>query len=174
MSELEVLYNRKRILEERIEDKKQEIELYEDSDIPKEFKNAKIKELFEEIDKRERVLNEVNEAIFNIEKAMSDEQAQKKAVIDEARKNIKSKLGIDPFEMVITGGTLSSNASESHLEGHLKTKEELETEMEWGKNKIKEMCLEGKISRPDASKLNSDLISVYSSAIEELSSGRHM
>ena len=174
MSELENLYNRKRILEESIADKQEQADLHAFSGVQGEDVDSKIKELYEQIDKLNAVLKDVNKAIFDIEKNEADIEKDEMITIAEARRNVINKLGIDPNDMVITGGTLSSNASDSHLLGRLKTKEEMEAEMEWGKNKIKEMYLKGEISRPDASKLNSDLIKVYSSAIDNLSSERHV
>lgn len=174
MSDLEVLYNRKRIIEESIADKEEQVNLYVFSGVQGEGVDSKIKEIYEQIDNLNAVLKEVNKKIYDIEKSKADEQEKELVVIDDARRNVQKRLGIDPDAMVITDGVVSSNAIDSHLIGHLKTKEELEAELEWGKNKIKEMCLEGKISRPDASKLQADLVSVYSRAIEKESNKRHI
>ena len=75
--------------------------------------------------------------------------------------------------MVITGGVLSSNASESHLIGRDKTAEELEIDKQVALTTLRERIAKKEISLAEASQLKNDIESYYG-INSEMSSGRHV
>lgn len=74
---------------------------------------------------------------------------------------IKSQFGINPDEIIITGGVLSTNASESHLIGRHKTLEELELEKMFILSEIESRVDNKQISPIEASKLKNYVNLVY-------------
>ncbi len=77
-----------------------------------------------------------------------EEAAKRNAVI-----SVRSNFGISPDEIIITGGVLSSNANESHLEGRYKTPEELEDERTQLLAGVREKVTTKEISLSEASNL---------------------
>ena len=174
MNDLETLYNRKRILEESIAEREQEVKKYIYNDEKNDAIDEKIKEIYSKIKELENTLKEVNKVIFDIEKTNADKKKLDEIWIRDSRTNVMRVLGIDPDALVITGGVLSPNASESHELGHLKTKEELEVELEWALNEIKRKRMANELSLSEASKLKNDVELVYNSKIEGLTNERHV
>ena len=99
---------------------------------------------------------------------------QKEGLVS-AKKSVKSQFGVSPDEMVITGGVLSSNASESHLTGRNKTPEELEADRQYALAEIRTRVANKEISLAEASKLKNDvnLAYGYGEPIQEMSNGMH-
>ena len=78
-----------------------------------------------------------------------------------AKRKVKEQLGISPDEIIITGGVLSSNASDSHLIGREKTLEELEEERQLALAEIRSRVATKQITLAEASKLKSELNLAY-------------
>lgn len=86
---------------------------------------------------------------------------------------LKQQLGIDTSKIVITGGTLSANANESHLIGREKTLEELEVDKQTALAVLREKVAKNEISLADASKLKNDINNNYD-IDNGMSSNKHM
>lgn len=87
-----------------------------------------------------------------------------------AKRRIHSQLGVNPDEIIVTGGVLSSNASESHLLGREKTREELLEEKNEAFVGIRQMLADRSISLAQASGLRHEIELVYNSKLQEFSS----
>ena len=90
-------------------------------------------------------------AIDEYTRLSKEEMLQKEGLIS-AKRSVKSQFGVSPDEMVITGGVLSSNASDSHLTGRNKTPEELETDRQYALAEIRTRVANKEISLAEASK----------------------
>ena len=88
---------------------------------------------------------------------ITQEEAMKRNAVISVRHN----FGTSPDELVITGGVLSTNASESHLTGRQKTAEELEFERTQLLANIRERVMRKEISLAEASKLSQDVNVAY-------------
>ncbi|MDD6224102.1 MAG: hypothetical protein PUB18_03785 [bacterium] len=86
---------------------------------------------------------------------------------------LRYQLGVDTDKMVITGGVLSSNASESHLIGRDKTAEELEIDKQVALTTLRERVAKKEVSLSEASQLKNDIENYYGKN-NEMSSSRHM
>ena len=75
--------------------------------------------------------------------------------------SVKTNLGVSPDEIVITGGVLSPNASESHLIGRSKTPEELEMDRQNALATIRGKVARKEMTLAEASKLKNDLNIAY-------------
>lgn len=85
-----------------------------------------------------------------------EESMRRNAVI-----SVRHNFGVSPDEIIITGGTLSSNANESHLTGRNKTPEELEDERTQLLANVREKAMKKEISLAEASKLVQNINIVY-------------
>lgn len=92
-----------------------------------------------------------------------------KCLISSKNWRIHSQLGVNPDEIIVTGGVLSSNASESHLLGK-KTREELLEEKNEAFVGIRQMLADRSISLAQASGLKHEIELVYNSKLQEFSS----
>lgn len=97
--------------------------------------------------------NNVPEFQHNIE--------NEEAVRQSAEKSVRYNFGTSPEELVINGGVLSENASESHLTGSQKTAEELEFERTQLLARLKEKVMKKEISLAEASKLIHEINIAY-------------
>lgn len=89
-------------------------------------------------------------------KIAEEEAMRRNAVI-----SVKNNFGVSPEEIIISGGVLSFNAIESHLEGRSKTPEELENEKTQLLASIREKVTKKEISLAEASKLRNDVDLAY-------------
>lgn len=86
--------------------------------------------------------------------------------------SIQHFLGVSPTDLKITGGVLSSVASESHLIGETKSAEELSLEKQHLLGKLKKKVLNKEITLEQASKLANDINTSYDFySTQEKSSG---
>lgn len=88
--------------------------------------------------------------------------------------SVQHNLGVLPSQTEISGGVISSKASESHLVGQQKTLEQLEQEKNTLLAQIKNKVMNKEISLADASKLTVDVNTAYGfyeSPSEEKSDG---
>lgn len=94
---------------------------------------------------------------------------------ENALNNVVETFNTNPNEITITDGVLSSNANESHLIGTKKTNEELEEEKQALLNNLSKKVMNKEISLAEASKLVSDINTVYDvvSSIEEPTESKH-
>lgn len=76
-------------------------------------------------------------------------------------RSVRHNFGTSPDELVINGGVLSTNASESHLTGRQKTTEELEFERTQLLANIREKVMKKEISLAEASKLVQEINIAY-------------
>jgi len=123
-----------------------------------------------------KYINEVLEKAnhkLDILKAQSNEYYKKYMMELEREHNLKSakntirfQLGLKPDEIIITGGV----ASETHLIGREKSKEELIEEKEEAFASIRQMVATKQISLAQASSLKSQVELVYNSKLQEFSS----
>lgn len=97
--------------------------------------------------------NNVPEFQHNIE--------NEEAVRQSAERSVRYNFGTSPEELVINGGVLSENASESHLTGSQKTAEELEFERTQLLARLKEKIMKKEISLAEASKLIHEINIAY-------------
>ncbi len=70
-------------------------------------------------------------------------------------------MDLNPDRLIITGGVLSSNASESHLNARPKTPEELEMERQSALAIIRERVAKKQITLSEAPKLKNDVDITY-------------
>lgn len=88
--------------------------------------------------------------------------------------SVEHNFGIRPTDINITGGVLSSNASESHLIAETKSPEQLEQEKNQLLANIKSRVQKGELSLAEASKLANDVNNSYGFySNEEKSTGIH-
>ncbi|MGM9834707.1 MAG: hypothetical protein ACI31M_02880 [Bacilli bacterium] len=90
-----------------------------------------------------------------------------------AQMRLRYQLGVETDKMVITGGILSSNASESHLIGREKTSEELEMDRQIALATLREKVAKKEVSLAQASQLKNDIKNYYGNN-NEMTPGRHM
>ena len=111
-------------------------------------------------------------AIDEYTRLSKEEMLQKEGLVS-VKRSVKSQFGISPDEMIITSGSLSSNASESHLNGRNKTTEELEVDRQYALAEIRTRVANKEISLAEASKLKHDvdLAYGYGEPIQEMSNG---
>lgn len=120
----------------------------------------------------EKLASEANNYYKQYSEIIQKEKLENEKII-ASKKAIKSKFGVSPDDMIITGGVLSSKASESHLIGRNKTLEEITQEKEKIENEIKTKVRAGEMTLTEASKLTSDLRRAYANYDEEeVSRGR--
>ena len=107
-------------------------------------------------------------------KFCEEEELRKQGLIF-AKKNVQNQFGVNPDEIIITGGVLSSNANESHLTGRSKTPEELEAERQSALAEIRSRVINKEITLAEASKLKNDinLAYGYGQQTQDMSSGIH-
>lgn len=80
---------------------------------------------------------------------------------------IKNRLGVDTNDIVITGGVLSKNASESHLIGREKTIDELYQDKELALTEIKIRVRNKELSLNEASELKQEVEHFYDNKIND-------
>ena len=104
------------------------------------------------------------EELKNFEQQLHDE-FMRMTVLEEQKRSadisIASKLGERPTDMVITGGVLAPNASDSHLTAEHKTPEQLNNDKAQLEAVLKEKVKNGEISLNQASKVLNDLTKSY-------------
>ena len=118
-------------------------------------------------------LRKIEEKLHNDFINQDDKEETKK----HANISVHEHLGINPSNLEIISGILSSNANESHLIGQKKSKEQLENEKVQLLNKIKTKVINKEISLAEASKLTNDVnmaYDFYETVPEELSSNNGM
>lgn len=114
------------------------------------------------------------QAIDEYTRISKEEMLQKEGLVS-AKRTVKSQFGVSPDDMIITSGTLSSNASESHLTGRNKKPEELEADRQSALAEIRSRVANKQISLAEASKLKNDVNIAYgyTGQAQEMSSGMH-
>ena len=78
-----------------------------------------------------------------------------------AERSVRYNFGTSPEELVINGGVLSTNASETYLTGREKNAEELEFERIQLLASLKEKVMKKEISLAEASKLIHEINIAY-------------
>ena len=106
-------------------------------------------ELEQQIDKTNAELDELNK-LYKLADEEYRTNREKEAMLKRSLLSVSMNLGTNPEEIVITGGVLSSNASESHLIGRPKTLEELESEKEQALALIREKIVNKEITLAQA------------------------
>jgi hypothetical protein len=122
----------------------------------------------------EDTVNKANEQIIEMKKEaknylkkyeiiVKEEQLQQQHLQSSkfARMLLQEKLGVDTSSYIITGGVLSTNASESHLIGREKTPEEIELDKNVALTTLREKVLSREITLAEASKLKKDIELAY-------------
>lgn len=115
----------------------------------------------------EQLIDSVNAQVDELKKQAEDASNEWKrlgreiSLKENALYSVKADLGMSPDEIVITGGVLSSNASESHLISRRKTPEELEIDRLNALAIIREKLAKKEITLAHASKLRNDLNIAY-------------
>lgn len=122
-----------------------------------EMNNASMQQLLDSVTAQVDDLKRQAEAAWNEYKRLDSEISLRQNAVY----TVKTNLGVSPDEIVITGGVLSSNASESHLIGRSKTPEELETDRKNALATIREKVARKEITLAEASKLKNDLNIAY-------------
>lgn len=104
-------------------------------------------------------------------------QDEKEETKKHADISVQHHLGINPSDLEITSGVLSSDAKESHLIGQKKSQEQLSNEKVQLLNEIRTKVMNKEISLAEASKLTNDVnisYGFYETIPEELSSDNGM
>jgi hypothetical protein len=119
----------------------------------------------------QQVVDDTTLKISNLKKEanLAIQQYNEKCILDakekqkkeEAKKAVIKNFGTNPDEIIITGGILSQNASESVLIGTKKSDDLLTKEMESALEKIKQKVLFKEISASEASDLAEKVRLVY-------------
>lgn len=121
----------------------------------------------------QQLLDSVNEQVAELKRQAEESWKEYKKLDSEislkqnAVYSVRTNLGMSPDEIVITGGVLSSNASESHLIGRSKTPEELEIDRLNALAMIREKLAKKEITLAHASKLKNDVIIAYGYAPQQ-------
>lgn len=121
----------------------------------------------------QQLLDSVNLQVAELKKKASEADAEWKrldqeiALKENALYSVRTNLGMNPDEIVITGGVLSPNASESHLIGRSKTLEELELDRQNALAMIREKVAKKEITLAHASKLKNDVNIAYGYAPQQ-------
>ncbi len=120
-----------------------------------------IQELIDTVTKQiDELKTAANQAISEYTRLGKEEMLRNEGLVS-AKKSVKSQFGVSPDEMIITGGVLSSDASESHLTGRNKTPEELEADRQYALAEIRTRVANREISLAEASKLKHDVNVAY-------------
>ena len=115
----------------------------------------------------QQLVDKANEQIEQLKVSASQAQAEYLRITQEEamRKNaigsVRHNFSTSTDEIIITGGVLSSNANESHLNGREKTSEELEQERQQLLSNIKTKVMSKEITLAEASKLAQDVNMAY-------------
>ena len=118
-------------------------------------------------DQIQQLMDSTNEQIEQLKAAADQAQSNYVRAINEeamrrnAVSSVRNRFGVSPNEVIITGGVLSSNASESHLIGREKSEEELQQEREKLLNDIKLKVMQKEITLAEASKMSQDVNIAY-------------
>ena len=121
----------------------------------------------------QQLLDSVNEQVAELKRQAEESWKEYKKLDSEislkqnAVYSVRTNLGMSPDEIVITGGVLSSNASESHLIGRSKTPEELEIDRLNALAMIREKVAKKEITLAHASKLKNDVNIAYGYAPQQ-------
>ena len=126
-------------------------------------------------DQVSKIRTEAEKYKSEFDRISKEEQLQQEQLESSksAERRLKFQLGVDTSKMVITGGILSSNASESHLIGRDKTAEELEIDKQVALTTLRERVAKKEVSLAEASQLKNDIENYYGKN-NEMSSSRHM
>lgn len=127
----------------------------------------------------EKGYSRLDELRKTVEKLHNDfiNQDEKEARKKHADISVQQHLGINPSDLEITSGVLSSNANESHLAVQKKSQEQLANEKIQLLNGIKAKVMNKEISLVEASKLTNDVniaYGFYETVPEEQSSNNDM
>ena len=90
-------------------------------------------------------------------KKITEEKAKRKHAIY----TVRNTFGVSPEALIITGGTLSDNKDESHLEGRVKTTEELELEKKNILNELKTKIMAKELTLAEASNIKNKIEIAY-------------
>lgn len=122
-----------------------------------EINNESMQQLLDSVTEQVAELKRQAEAAWKEYKELDSEISLRQNAVYSVRTN----LGVSPDEIVITGGVLSPNASESHLIGRSKTYEELELDRKIALAKIRTKVATKEITLAQASKLKNDINIAY-------------
>lgn len=137
-----------------------------EGDVNSNIMNRLITSVDEQITK---IRDEAQNCKLEYERLFEEEQLQeqKETYAKESEMRLRYQLGIEISKMVIDGGILSSNSSESQLLGRDKTPEELEMDKEIVMNVLREKVSKKEIDLAQASQLKSDIEAYYGKSNEE-------
>lgn len=108
----------------------------------------------------EQLKTMANEAINSYTKICHDD-ALREERLKVAKSNVRKEFQTSPDELIINGGILSSNASETHLIGRQKTEEELEQERQSLIAEIRSRVANKQLTLAEASKLKDNVNCSY-------------
>jgi hypothetical protein len=119
--------------------------------------------------------NEAQKYLMEFERISKEEQLQQEQLqsSNAAKMRLRDMLGVDTNSIVIPGGVLSSNASESHLIGRKKTPEEIELDKQIALSTLREKIAKKEISLVQVSQLKIDIENYYGMD-NEINYERHM
>ena len=141
-----------------------------------QYSDTEIKMMIEKLESEATNLRaQANAYLSQYDKIVEQERAKQQAII-AAKTSVKREFGVSPDDLIITGGVLSSNASESHLIGREKNPEEKTQEKERILSELKAKVMKKEISLEDASKLVQDIDTAYGTLetpLEETQSEMH-
>lgn len=137
--------------------------------------NESIQQLVDTVTQQIEKLKAAAKQAFDEYTRLNKEEMLQKEGLVNVKRSVKSQFDVNPDEMVITGGVLSSNASESHLTMRNKNPEELEVDRQHALAEIRTRVANKEISLAEASKLKNDvnLAYGYGEQIQEMSNGMH-
>lgn len=137
-----------------------------EGDVNSNIMNRLITSVDEQITK---IRDEAQNCKLEYERIFKEEQLleQKETYAKESEMRLRYQLGLEISKMVIEGGILSSNSSESQLLGRDKTPEELEMDKEIAMNVLREKVSKKEIDLAQASQLQSDIEAYYGKSNDE-------
>ena len=104
----------------------------------------------------EQLKAQSEQLLIEYKRVVQEEEMRKYAIIA-----VRHNFNTSPEEVIITGGVLSSNANESHLEGRHKTNEELELEKQQLLAQVREKVMDKQISLAQASQMSQQINTAY-------------
>lgn len=122
-----------------------------------QMSNESVQQLVNKTTEQIEQLKTQSEQLFTEYRRVAQEEEMRKNAVIAVRHNFNTS----PDEIIITGGVLASNASESHLEGRVKTSEELELEKQQLLAQVRTKVVNKQISLAQASQMAQQINIAY-------------
>lgn len=137
----------------------------------KKYSDVEIEMMIENLEIASKDLRTQANAYFSQYAILIEQDRAKYQAIIDAKKSVKKQFGTSPDDIVITGGVLSSNASQSHLIGRSKTASEIEQEKNQLLDVIKSRAMAKEITLAEASKMAQEVNIAYGTDVNVNSQG---